>query len=399
MKMAISKIHPNPDNPRKLITQEMTDDIARSLAEVGLKNPVKLCPDGKGGYELISGHVRLLGAQKLGWTEIEAVVLENLTEEEKMDIAMLDNLGKETFWLDLYIWIEARMAKNPDLTQKQVSDRVAKSPQYVSNSKKVLLLLNKSAQKAIYQHAEEFKDWQLSERTILAMTDLARGQADDRDRVEQALKVVLDRQMTEKQVKKLVEWVRKGNTPESFPESGKTETVKGAKQQNFDPKDPNAGHWAKARKNIQVHMKPHGYKLIMNLSEPEALMAFYGAMASLKRLELRQRPGQAGNGNEFENELPSIYDRAIEIVQNEPEKSSNGVQAVKPSLETRNQELETSGSSGNAPMTMVNGISDQKVISTSNNPAEQLKAELLNNGVKVVKKGVKMLWDHFKKDL
>jgi len=315
MKIPISRIHPNPNNPRKLIIQEMTDDMARSLDVVGLKNSVKVCPDGKGDYELISGHVRLLGAQKLGWTEIEAIVLENLTEEEKMDIAMLDNRGQQTFWLDLYIWIEARMAKNPNLTQKQVADRVATTQSYVSCAIKALSLLNKSAREAIYRISINSSGKMPTEAAILALTDLAQGQLDDKDKVEQALKVVLDRQMTEKEVKKLVDWIRKGNTPESFPKDAKINKAKGSKNQRFDPNDPNAGHWAKAPKNIQVHKKPHGYQMITNLSEPEALMAFYSTMAGLKRLELKQRPGQAGNGNEFEDALPSIYDNAMGMAQ------------------------------------------------------------------------------------
>lgn len=48
-------------------------------------------------------------------------------------------------------------------------------------------------------------------------------------------------------------------------------------------------------------------------------------------------------------------------------------------------------------MTLLNGILNQKVISTSADPVDQIKAEMLNNGADLLKKGVKKLWDHFNK--
>jgi len=384
MKIQISKIHPNPNNPRKVITQQDIDGMAVSFGEVGQKNSIKVCPDGKGGFELISGHVRLLGAQKLGWTEIEAIILENLSEEEKMDIAMLDNLGKETFWLDLYIWIEARMAKSPDLTQKQVADRVAKSQQYVSISQKVLSLLGKSAREAIYQQLVKTPDWQVTMRTVIALTDIARGQADDQDRVERALKVVLDRQMTEQQVKKLVAWVRKGNTPESFPESGKTETVKGAKQQNFDPDDPYADLWQGLPNNVQAHKTTKGYKITINVADTLAPMAAYGAMAAVEGLKLKQRPAEAGNGNMFAEQLPSIYDRALGMAGEGQKSRGAEERRVGGSQEQRVGGSANAGSgvlnSGSSPVGMpisFSGIFHHLITAASNHAPKTISGKIL----------------------
>jgi len=130
--------------------------------------------------------------------------------------------------------------------------------------------------------------------------------------------------------------------------------------------------------------------------------------------ERKQGDGVSGKGqvedkNKYSEALPGLLEQAVlrqaqdEDAQRDVKENKSLVSSFKflgketSEQETRNQKLETSGSFGNAPTTKVEGILDQKVISTSKNPAEQLKAELLNNGAKVVKKGVKMFWDHFTK--
>ncbi len=323
MKIQISKIRFNPENPRHFINPDGIDSLAASMKANGQLESVKVreltaqdtasqgCTGKElAGYELFEGERRLRAAMKLGWTEIEAEVFTGGREDFSLK-GFMNNNGEPYHWLDKYRYIADYMEKHPDLTQIQIADRVALSQQEVSNAIKALSILNKSAQEMIYRNSVKSKDWQLPVAVVMMLTALAKGQPNDQDTVEQALKVVFDRKMTVKQAEKLVEWVNKGNAPETFPADGKTSKVKGAKNQRFDPNDPNAGRWSKAPKNIQVRMKPHGYQVIMNLSEPEALMAFYSAMAGLKRLELKERPGQAGDANEFENELPSIYDIAI----------------------------------------------------------------------------------------
>ena len=78
----------------------------------------------------------------------------------------------------------------------------------------------------------------MPEAVCQALLELTTGQDGDADRIEQAILIALERKMTVETAKKLVQWVRAGNTPESFPQDGKIKTKKGTKQQNYDLNDP-----------------------------------------------------------------------------------------------------------------------------------------------------------------
>src|SRR5580658_10209303 len=146
--LPIAQIKDNPDNPRHLITPEMTEAMAASLKTVGLKNAIKvrklevrsgelgvaekgeknqekaeLGNNGPYEYEVISGHIRLAGAKILGWTSIKALV-KDLTPQEALLEAILDNRGQEMTWFDLYLSIEALMNADPNLTQQEVGDQL-----------------------------------------------------------------------------------------------------------------------------------------------------------------------------------------------------------------------------------------------------------------------------------
>jgi len=162
--------------------------------------------------------LRLAAHQKLGLAEIEAEVLD-ISPEKARILAMLENMAQPMFWLDRYIGIEDLLAGSPDMTQKQAAARLGLNQPYVSRAMKLLAVLNQGSRQKIYRQAILSTFLDVPERAVFALTDLATGQPDDQIRVEQALKVVLDRKMTEKQVKALVEWVKAGNTPESFQPS------------------------------------------------------------------------------------------------------------------------------------------------------------------------------------
>ncbi len=395
MRIAISKIKENPNNPRHVFDQAEDDSLAASMQKQGQLVACVVRQAASDSFQLISGARRLRAAKKNGWPELECVIEDKSEGDEAIEL-MVYNGGKKLFWLEEYEGIEYARSKNPGMTQQELADRLEVTQQKVSCVQKALSLLNKSAREAIYRNPVKSDNWMVTEAAVLALIKLANGQPDDQDGVEQALRVVLDRRMTEKQVKKLIAWIKKGNSPETFPQDGKLSGVKGAKQQNFDPNDQYADLWQPLPKNVAIHKTSKGYRITMNVSEAEAPGIVYGAMAFRESLDQKLN-GQGSNGNnKYSEALPGLREKAAERIKacNMPGAPCDG-DGSEPG--TRNQKLETSGNSGNAPMTLLNGILNQKVISTSADPVDQIKAEMLNNGADLLKKGVKKLWDHFNK--
>lgn len=93
-KVAISKIHSFANHPFKVLDDEKMDDLVMSVKENGVLTPVLLRPDGKGGYEMVSGHRRLHACTLAGIDEIPAVVRE--MSDDEATILMVDtNIQRE----------------------------------------------------------------------------------------------------------------------------------------------------------------------------------------------------------------------------------------------------------------------------------------------------------------
>ncbi len=234
MKISISKIRFNPENPRHFINPDGIDSLAASMEADGQLESVKvreLTPQDTPSqgctaiepaeYELFEGERRLRAAMKLGWTEIEAEVFTGNREDFSLK-GFMNNNGEPYHWLDKYRYIADYMAKHPDLTQRQIADKLNVGLTIVNNANKVIPLLNEGAMAEIVRIANKTTDWEVPERSVVTLSGLANGQNNVLDLMERALKVLIAGKMTEKQVKKLAEWVKAGNSPESFGESGKT---------------------------------------------------------------------------------------------------------------------------------------------------------------------------------
>jgi ParB-like chromosome segregation protein Spo0J len=224
-------IRPNPDN--RLVTPDMVEDMAASLAAVGLKNAVKMRPLPDGTFDLFSGHVRLAGAQKLGWVTIAAYVMD-ITPEEAVEIGIRDNRQKAQTWLDDYRDIEALERINPQITIPELGVRLDMGETNVKRGQRLLRCLNQASRDRINQSitqsraakakisrvpTDSAKVWELAEAAVYALAPLK-----DQERVLNALIVVIDRQMTAPEASKLVEWVEAGNPPETYTGQNGTKT-------------------------------------------------------------------------------------------------------------------------------------------------------------------------------
>lgn len=134
----INQIKPNSNQPRKTFDEEKLEELAASIKEHGLIQPIVLRKAGK-GYEIVAGERRWRAARKIGIKEVPCIVKE-LTDEENMLLAIIENMQRE----DLNPVEEAegirQMIDTYGLTQEQVSKSVGKSRPYIANCLRLLKL-------------------------------------------------------------------------------------------------------------------------------------------------------------------------------------------------------------------------------------------------------------------
>jgi ParB family chromosome partitioning protein len=139
-RLPIGQIRPNPFQPRKEFRPEDLADLESSLRTSGLLQPISVRPSQAGpGYELIAGERRLRAAQRLGWTEIDAVV-RVIDDRDLLSLALVENLQRA----DLNPIEEAegyqRLITEFALTQQDVADAVGKDRSTVANFLRLLAL-------------------------------------------------------------------------------------------------------------------------------------------------------------------------------------------------------------------------------------------------------------------
>jgi len=136
--IGIDEIKPNAAQPRKTFDKEKLEDMAASIKEHGIIQPIIVRPAGK-GYEIVAGERRYRAARAAGLKEVPCIVRE-LTDRENMLFAIIENMQRE----DLNPIEEAEglhsMAETYDLTQEEISKSVGKSRPYITNSLRLLNL-------------------------------------------------------------------------------------------------------------------------------------------------------------------------------------------------------------------------------------------------------------------
>lgn len=134
----ITKVEPNREQPRKNFDEDALEELAESIKQFGLLQPI-LVQDRKTYYEIIAGERRWRAAKKAGLKEVP-VIIKNLTEQEIVEIALIENIQRE----DLNPIEEAlaykKLLTEFNLKQDEVAERVSKSRTAVTNSMRLLKL-------------------------------------------------------------------------------------------------------------------------------------------------------------------------------------------------------------------------------------------------------------------
>lgn len=143
----ISKVEPNREQPRKNFDEDALQELAESIKQFGVLQPI-LVQERDDYYEIIAGERRWRAANIAGLKEVP-VIIRNLTEQEIVEIALIENIQRE----DLNPIEEAqaykRLLTEFNLKQDEVAERVSKSRTAVTNSMRLLKLSDEVQQMVI----------------------------------------------------------------------------------------------------------------------------------------------------------------------------------------------------------------------------------------------------------
>lgn len=135
----INQIRPNPHQPRKTFNQESLEDLAASIREHGIIQPLIVISDGPNQYTLIAGERRLRASKIAGLKEVPAIV-RTATEQEQLEFAIIENVQREDLNPIERARAFQRLIDDFSLTHEEVAQRVGKSRVTVTNALRLLNL-------------------------------------------------------------------------------------------------------------------------------------------------------------------------------------------------------------------------------------------------------------------
>ncbi|HZK38588.1 MAG TPA: ParB/RepB/Spo0J family partition protein [Clostridia bacterium] len=139
VKLKLMDIEPNRDQPRKNFDEEALSELAQSIADHGIIQPILVRPLADGGYQLVAGERRWRAARLAGLTEVPVVIRE-LTEDEVIVLSLIENLQRE----DLNPIEEAlgfqKLMETFNVSQEQAAEKAGKSRPAIANSLRLLKL-------------------------------------------------------------------------------------------------------------------------------------------------------------------------------------------------------------------------------------------------------------------
>ena len=140
-KIKLDEIRPNPYQPRKVFDEQALNELALSIKEHGIFQPVILKKSVQ-GYEIVAGERRCRAARIADLDEVPAIIVD-FTDQQMMEIALLENIQRE----DLNAIEEAQayqtMMEKLHLTQNELANRIGKSRTHITNTLRLLNLPEK----------------------------------------------------------------------------------------------------------------------------------------------------------------------------------------------------------------------------------------------------------------
>lgn len=127
----LSELRANPYQPRKIFDEDALQELANSIKEHGVFQPIIVKKSIK-GYEIIAGERRVRASKLAGLTKIPAII-RDFTDEQMMEIALLENLQRENLTAIEEAVAYKALLENLNLTQDELSKKVGKSRSHITN--------------------------------------------------------------------------------------------------------------------------------------------------------------------------------------------------------------------------------------------------------------------------
>lgn len=210
----INKVEPNREQPRKNFDEDALLELSESIKQFGVLQPL-LVQDKNGYYEIIAGERRWRAAKLAGIKEVP-VIIKELTEQEVVEIALIENIQRENLNPIEEAIAYKRLLTEFNLKQDEVAERVSKSRTAVTNSMRLLKLNEKVQQMVI--------DDMLTTGHARALLGI-----EDQEKQYQTAQKIFDEKLSVRETEKLVKKIQQEL------ESNSTED-KEKKESKIDPK-------------------------------------------------------------------------------------------------------------------------------------------------------------------
>ena len=146
----ITKVEPNREQPRKNFDEDALLELSESIKQYGLLQPI-LVQDRKDYYEIIAGERRWRAAKLAGLKQVP-VIIKNLTDQEIVEISLIENIQRENLNPIEEAQAYKRLLNEFHLKQDEVAERVSKSRTAVTNSMRLLKLSDDVQRMVIDDH-------------------------------------------------------------------------------------------------------------------------------------------------------------------------------------------------------------------------------------------------------
>jgi len=178
IEIPISEIRPNPYQPRKSFNQEALDELATSIKNYGVFQPIIVKKSIK-GYDLVAGE-RRLRASKLAGLETIPAIIKAFSDEEMREIALLENLQRENLTAIELAWAYKGIIDSLHIRQEDLATKLGKSRSHVTNTLGLLRL------------PKDVQDMVLDNKISMAHARVLSKLEDNNEIKEMAKKVVSD---------------------------------------------------------------------------------------------------------------------------------------------------------------------------------------------------------------
>ncbi len=139
-RLDIDKIDPNPHQPRKNFDEEKLQELADSIAEHGIIQPLIVARNDENRYNVIAGERRLRAAKLAGLDEVPVVLIDSGSDNDQLELALIENIQRQDLNPIEEAMAYSRLIKDFGLTQEQAAQKVGKKRSTVTNTLRLLTL-------------------------------------------------------------------------------------------------------------------------------------------------------------------------------------------------------------------------------------------------------------------